>query len=598
MEYRLTHSTREANPGSNSPFFELNSHLSTVQPSGRFYNTNDLARYLPSGEIELIGRQDRQVKIMGKARYAHLSLLDLIVLLGIRTELGEIEAVIEKLAFVKQAFVYYDEGKLTCAIFQTFRRPATHDWNLSFLVKTWSARHLPYHMRPISVAMLHLDALPLTPNGKIDRLAIKKMTTEAAQTTYCTSPASACTQTELYVANIMLRALEFPEGEVGPETNFFEIGGDSLLALKFVRILKLAVSHGSLQDEESRLGIITGALAPMELMKRPVLRDYCKFLESDADFCSHVNRITGTENVAIGKASEDSATEDTSIDAALIRLLTTFAGLGDLEMVSAVLDLGADVNGGVKKSKPGVTPLHVAVINNYDDVAGLLLDRGANPMCITPTHVTVAFHAAQRQDSHLLARLLDAGAILRTCDNRKQSLMHSAARSGSVACVVELVRRGLDVDLRDHWHRPPLVWAVINGHVMCVKALLENGATASGPPLPLTKLHKSTHVKFLSPLHFAIRHADGSVALQMVELLLDHKANPSRLDDDGDAPIHTAAKMLLSDRSTARETVFRLLIAHGADPTRPNTQGLAPHDMLEAQGLNELFAERVRLDRQ
>ena len=504
---------------------------------------------------------------------------------------------IERLAFVKQAFVFFDDGKLISAVYPSFRRLPTHDCNLSAVVKAWSAKHLPYHMRPIAVAVLHVDNLPVTPNGKIDRLAIKKLAAEGAENLHSTSSSDKCTRAEAYVAQIMQRALGFAECAIGPETNFFEIGGDSLLALKFVRMLKLAVSQGNLQDEESRLGIIHGVLAPMELMKRPVLREYCRFLEGDADFLRHVNSMTGSMNTAAETVVQEPITDDASTDEALNKMLNLFAGLGDAEIVSALLDLGADVNGGVKKSKPGVTPLHVAVINNYDDVAVTLLDRGANPMCITPTHVTVAFHAAQRQDSHLLARLLDAGAILRTCDNRKQSLMHSEARSGSVACVVELVKRGLDVDLRDHWHRPPLSWAIINGHVQCVKVLLENGANASGPPLPLTKLHKSTHVKFLSPLHFAIRFVDASTALEMVELLLNFKANTSRLDDDGDAPIHTAAQLMTSDRSKERETVFRLLVAHGADPTKANARGMSAYDMLGAQTMIESL-ERIQLDRQ
>ena len=56
---------RELKPGSASPFFEFDVSLKSHLQLGRFYNTYDLARYLPSGEIELLGRQDRQVKIMG-----------------------------------------------------------------------------------------------------------------------------------------------------------------------------------------------------------------------------------------------------------------------------------------------------------------------------------------------------------------------------------------------------------------------------------------------------------------------------------------------------------------------------------------------------
>ncbi len=121
------------------------------EPYGKMYKTGDLARFLPDGNIECLGRMDEQIKIR-----------------GFRVELGEITACMEKYGAIKQAAVKTVEGKqggkYLCAYYV-----AAEELDIGHL-REYMKNFLPDYMLP--EFFVKMDELPQTPNQKIDRKAL------------------------------------------------------------------------------------------------------------------------------------------------------------------------------------------------------------------------------------------------------------------------------------------------------------------------------------------------------------------------------------------------------------------------------------------
>ena len=132
---------REQEEGQNSKFKIQNSK------SNRLYKTGDLARYLPNGEIEFLGRIDHQVKVR-----------------GFRIELGEIEAVLAQHPAVQQAVVIVREEALDDQRLVAYVVPNHHQTVTSDELRGFLKQRLPDYMTPGGLMLL--ESLPLTPNGK------------------------------------------------------------------------------------------------------------------------------------------------------------------------------------------------------------------------------------------------------------------------------------------------------------------------------------------------------------------------------------------------------------------------------------------------
>jgi amino acid adenylation domain-containing protein len=181
------------------------------QPGQRLYRSGDLARRMPDGQLEYIGRIDQQVKIR-----------------GFRVELGEIEAAISEHAAVSEAVVVVrtlaGSDRLVGYVVLQNDKPAGEQE-----IRDLLRRKLPPHMIPHSIEIL--TTLPLTRNGKVDRQALP----EPAQST----PSSIDhrrTSTEEKVARVWQEVLG--KEQIGPHDNFFEIGGQSLLAVRVAARLR------------------------------------------------------------------------------------------------------------------------------------------------------------------------------------------------------------------------------------------------------------------------------------------------------------------------------------------------------------------------
>ncbi|MYT19883.1 AMP-binding protein, partial [Streptomyces sp. SID7760] len=176
-------------------------------PGARMYRTGDLVRWTARGELEFVGRVDRQVKINGH-----------------RIELGEIEAVLGRQPSVGQAAVVVHSPAGGTRRLVAFVAPPADGGPApepDSLI-TEMGRVLPGYMVPRTV--VPVDRLPLTPGGKVDRARLH-VPEAAARPEH---PERAYGATEQTLAALFSEALGTP---ATPDDNFFELGGDSITAL-------------------------------------------------------------------------------------------------------------------------------------------------------------------------------------------------------------------------------------------------------------------------------------------------------------------------------------------------------------------------------
>lgn len=191
-----------------------NRSVLSLLPASNLYKTGDLARYLPDGNIEYLGRTDNQVKIR-----------------GFRIEVGEIEAVLAGHPDVSQAAiaVQLDASGNKCLAAYAVSRPG--QILAAGTLRSFLQERLPDYMIP--AGFVFLDALPLNPNGKVDRRALatqKWQSSDAAPNeTIAVAPRD---KFEIQVTKIWEKVLGI--NSMGIRDNFFEVGGHSLLAARLL----------------------------------------------------------------------------------------------------------------------------------------------------------------------------------------------------------------------------------------------------------------------------------------------------------------------------------------------------------------------------
>lgn len=189
-------------------------HPLATQPGERLYKTGDLARYLPNGAIEYIGRLDHQVKIC-----------------GVRIELGEIEAAIVEHSSVRETVVLAREDipgdkRLVAYLSANDAIKPSNGELRSFLQK-----RLPHYMVP--AAFVWMEKLPLTPNGKIDRAGLPPPVDFLRDGPQVTLPR---TPIEDLIAGVWREVMGLRSLSI--HDDFFELGGHSLLASMLVSRLR------------------------------------------------------------------------------------------------------------------------------------------------------------------------------------------------------------------------------------------------------------------------------------------------------------------------------------------------------------------------
>ena len=220
---------------------------------GRMYKTGDVVRWLSSGELEYLGRNDQQIKLR-----------------GFRIELGEIESALRRQADVMDAVALVREDKpgkkalvgyvVACA----GQRPAIDQ------LRTALGAALPEYMVPAQFVML--DQLPLSPNGKVDRRRLPPPVERDESQLFV----SAQTGLETTLARIWQEVLQVER--VGLHHNFFELGGDSISAMRMSALarragIELSVSQifqaATLQALAGRLALISEVAEAKPLPAEP-----------------------------------------------------------------------------------------------------------------------------------------------------------------------------------------------------------------------------------------------------------------------------------------------------------------------------------------
>lgn len=172
----------------------------------RMYRTGDMARWLPDGNIEFMGRRDDQVKIRGH-----------------RIELGEIESVLGQLDGVRQSVVLAREDESGTKQLVAY---VVCEWELDpSSIRDALGGKLPDYMVPN--LYMFLDKIPLTSSGKIDRSALPYPAGASHGNVEYVAPS---TNEEMALAAVWESVLG--RENIGIRDNFFELGGNSLLAMK------------------------------------------------------------------------------------------------------------------------------------------------------------------------------------------------------------------------------------------------------------------------------------------------------------------------------------------------------------------------------
>ncbi|MGH3520223.1 MAG: amino acid adenylation domain-containing protein [Haloechinothrix sp.] len=185
-------------------------------PGARMYRTGDRARWRADGNLDYLGRADQQIKIRGH-----------------RVEPAEIENVLMAHPDIAQAAVVAREDhrgvrRLVAYVVGAIdlAEDPVSPTMISATARACVADALPEHMVPSAVVVLD-EPLPLTPNGKTDLKALP-----APEWTALAGDAGPSTPQEHVLAGLFAEVLQLPG--VGVHDSFFELGGDSIVAIQLV----------------------------------------------------------------------------------------------------------------------------------------------------------------------------------------------------------------------------------------------------------------------------------------------------------------------------------------------------------------------------
>ncbi len=254
-------------------------------PAARLYKTGDLARYLPDGNIDFLGRIDQQVKIR-----------------GFRIELTEIEAVLMQHPSVRLAAVAareYDPGdrRLVAYLVPSGAMPAEEKGRAELIRQARDSirEKLPDYMTP-SVFLL-LSELPMTVSGKLDRKSLPEPPRSRPELDQPLVPPRSELERRLTDKWQQLLQLE----QIGVHDRFFELGGDSLRAAVFVNWLQ--------ETLDEFIYVVT-------IFEAPTAAEFAALLQRD--YADAVARWLGVENVPLATQARAAEPAQRRVDQALL----------------------------------------------------------------------------------------------------------------------------------------------------------------------------------------------------------------------------------------------------------------------------------------
>lgn len=259
----------------------------------RMYRTGDLGRWLPDGNIEYQGRNDFQVKIR-----------------GFRIELGEIEARLMEHPQVSAGVVLArpdGDGDLRLVAYYV-----TQPVDAAIGVEALRAHlglQLPEHMIPAH--FVRLPALPVTPNGKLDRRALPEPGSERPELAVAFEPAQGAIEQMICAAYASVLGIE----QVGRNDNFFDLGGNSLLAMRLLERVRRE------REATAGEGASNTPLSALDFFRHPTPSALASLLQGGAQTTIPASRF--------GRAPREGAARNEAI--AIVAMAGRFPGAGDVE---------------------------------------------------------------------------------------------------------------------------------------------------------------------------------------------------------------------------------------------------------------------------
>lgn len=249
------------------------------------YNTGDIARWTTDGEIICLGRSDSQVKLR-----------------GLRIELEEIENNIEDFPDISKAIVCIKTDsfgrQFICAYYTATTKVSVPK------LRAFLNNYLPSYMIPSYYSQL--SNFTYTPNGKIDR----KKLPEPVFNTSSKELIAPSTETEKKLSEIFEKLLKI--SPISVDDNFFEIGGDSLLALKLqIELLKLGFSipfadiykYNSVRQLATHMDSLNTSTNIAKTLNADDFKDIDKLLNSDIQNVEISNTVVNIGNVLLTGAT-------------------------------------------------------------------------------------------------------------------------------------------------------------------------------------------------------------------------------------------------------------------------------------------------------
>jgi amino acid adenylation domain-containing protein/non-ribosomal peptide synthase protein (TIGR01720 family) len=220
------------------------------------YKSGDLARWLPDGNIEFLGRADNQVKVR-----------------GYRVEPGEIERALAAHPDVRDAVVIAREdepGRRHLAAYVIPRSGESAGQEMGAVLRVFLQTQLPDYMIPAH--FVTLANFPLTPNGKVDRNALPKPEAGAAKAGAFVAPRN---EKEAALAEVFREVLGLER--VSVTDNFFELGGDSIISIRIV----------------ARANLAGMSLNPMQIFQRQTIAELAEVVGEARSIHAEQGAVTG-----------------------------------------------------------------------------------------------------------------------------------------------------------------------------------------------------------------------------------------------------------------------------------------------------------------
>jgi acyl carrier protein len=206
--------------------------------TGSLYRTGDLARWMPDGTIALLGRFDHQVKIR-----------------GFRIELGEIEKKLLEHTDIKEAVVLSGIDETGNNHLRAY--VISHKKLMEVDVREYLGQRLPYYMIPSY--FVQLEKIPLTPNKKVNRKAL-----ESIKINKKTGGEAPRNEVERKLIEIYSEELGVDKKSIGIDSNFFDLGGHSIIIIRIASKLQKAFDI---------------KIAIKEIFENPTIRDLSRSIK-------------------------------------------------------------------------------------------------------------------------------------------------------------------------------------------------------------------------------------------------------------------------------------------------------------------------------